>query len=62
MQQTGKRAYLRGRIAEINEQIDDERQYRQHAAQADYQFEMSRARTRALKQERDELREILGDL
>jgi hypothetical protein len=62
MQQKSKRAEIRSRIAEINEQIDDERQFRQYAAHADYQFRMSDARTRALKQERDELREILGDL
>lgn len=53
---------LRERLSQIRGEIDRECDYREFGATWDYEYRMSDARLKALRVERDHLKEILGDL
>jgi hypothetical protein len=59
---TQAQAEVRDRIAEIEEELQKLSKFREFAATYDYQYRMADAKEDALRQERDSLKEILGDL
>lgn len=50
------------RLSEIRAEIADQNDFREFAASKDHHYRMSDARLKALRIERTELKEILGDL
>lgn len=59
---TKAQATIRDRLAEIEEELEKSSKFREFAATHDYQYRMADAREEALRQERERLKEILGDL
>jgi hypothetical protein len=53
---------IRERLSHVRDEIDDEITARDVAFTYDYEYRMSDARLRALRTQKEELKEILGDL